>query len=49
MKPRQFEHVGFTLPNVHLSDLPEIASLVAMGPLLEMLCALGEVASNWDF
>ena len=34
MKLWKFEHVGFTLPSVHLSDLPEIASLVAMWSLV---------------
>lgn len=41
MKLWKFEHMGFTLPSVHLSDLPEIASLVATWSLVgNALCTV---------
>lgn len=49
MKLWKFEHMGFTLPSVHLSDLPEMPAWLLRGPLLGMRCALHEVVSNWDF
>lgn len=38
MKLWKFEYMGFILPSMHLSDLSEVASLVATWSLVNVLC-----------